>query len=146
MNCPRCQADLELEKHKGLDVDRCPGCKGIWLDHHELGHLEDSVVGPGFSKGTMWMRSFGSDLICPRCSEQMNWFRYRRFDMEIDHCPQEHGFWLDAGEERRIIDIMEERKSDLKRSVSAQQDWDKFLSNVGHTSFLDKIKRLFGGR
>ena len=146
MKCPRCQAELEVEKHKGIEVDRCPGCKGIWLDHHELGHLEDTVVEAGFAKGTMWMRSFGSDLSCPRCSESMSWFRYRRFDLEIDHCPQEHGFWLDAGEERRVLDIMEERKSDLKRSHSAQQDWDKFLSNVGRTSFMDKIKRLFGGR
>ena len=146
IKCPRCQATLELEKHKGLDVDRCPDCKGMWLDHHELGRLEDTVVETGFAKGTMWMRSFGSDLICPRCPEHLNWFRYRRFDLEIDHCPQEHGFWLDAGEERRILDIMEERKSDLKRSLSAQQQWDKFLSGVGHDSFFDKVKRFFGGR
>ena len=146
LKCPRCEANLELEKHKGLDVDRCPECKGMWLDHHELGHLEDTVVEAGFAKGTMWMRSFGSDLVCPRCSEHMNWFRYRRFDLEIDHCPQEHGFWLDAGEERRVLEIMEQRKSDLKRSVSAQQQWDKFLNGVGHDSFFDKVKRFFRGR
>ena len=145
MNCPRCQAELKLEKHKGLDVDRCTGCKGMWLDHHELGHLEDTVVEGDFAKGTMWMRSFGSDLACPRCSTNMNWFRYRRYDLEIDHCPQEHGFWLDSGEEQRVLEIMSQRKSDLKRSASAQEAWDKLLSGVGKQSFLDKVKRWFRG-
>ena len=145
MDCPRCKVELKQEQHRGIEVDRCPQCKGMWLDHHELGHLEDTVVETGVSKGTMWMRSFGSELTCPKCSTQMNWFRYRRYDLEIDHCPDEHGFWLDAGEEKRILEIMEERTRDLKRSSSAQQGWDKFLASIGRRSFLDKVKGWFRG-
>ena len=143
MDCPRCNVELKVENHRGIEVDRCPDCEGMWLDHHELGHLEDAVVGEGFAKGTMWMRSFGGDLPCPRCRESMNWFRYRRYDLEIDHCPHEHGFWLDSGEEKRVLEIMEQRKKDLKRSATAQQDWDKFLSNVGKKPLLEKVKDLF---
>ena len=143
MDCPRCQVELKEEQHRGIEVDRCPQCQGMWLDHHELGQLEDTVADTGMPKGTMWMRSFGSDLVCPRCSKQMNWFRYRRHDLEIDHCPDEHGCWLDSGEEKRIREILEERKSDLKRSSSAQHDWDKFLSNIGSKSLMDKVKGWF---
>ena len=143
MDCPRCNIELKDEHYKGMEIDRCSQCEGMWLNHHELGQLEDTVVEAKSSKGTMWMRSFGGDLACPRCQEKMNWFRYRRFDMEIDHCPAEHGFWLDSGEEKRVLEIMEERNKDLKRSSSAQEDWHKFLSNVGKRPFLDKVKDLF---
>lgn len=143
MDCPRCNVELKVERYRGLEIDRCPQCEGLWLDHHELGHLEDTVVDTGTSKGTMWMRSFGSDLTCPHCDQQMNWFRYRRYDLEIDHCPAEHGFWLDKGEEKRVLEIMEQRQKDLGRSATAQEDWHKFLSNVGKRSLWDKIKGMF---
>jgi uncharacterized protein len=36
MNCPVCDEKLrEVEKY-GVNVDICPGCKGVWLDRGEL--------------------------------------------------------------------------------------------------------------
>lgn len=36
MNCPVCDAPLRAINKYGVEVDICPGCKGIWLDRGEL--------------------------------------------------------------------------------------------------------------
>jgi hypothetical protein len=39
MKCPKCGADLVTESFHGVQVDRCPECGGVWLDHGELDQL-----------------------------------------------------------------------------------------------------------
>lgn len=145
MKCPRCNVTLKLEKYRGIEVDKCSGCEGMWLDHPELGELEDKVFDEGLVKGTMRFTSNSGDLLCPTCGKHMHWFRYRHYNLELDFCEEEHGFWLDKGEERRVLEIMEQRGKDLKRSASAEVEWNKFLSNINSKSFLDKVKDLFRG-
>ena len=36
MKCPKCGADLQEVDCKGVMVDRCDECNGLWLDHGEL--------------------------------------------------------------------------------------------------------------
>ena len=36
MKCPKCGSDLEEINYQGVMIDKCPGCKGIWLDQGEL--------------------------------------------------------------------------------------------------------------
>lgn len=37
MKCPRCpQADLVMGERKGIEIDYCSQCRGIWLDAGEL--------------------------------------------------------------------------------------------------------------
>ena len=50
-------------------------------------------------------------------------FNYRAFNLELDFCPNEHGFWLDSGEEKRVLEIMKQRVKDLKRSTDAEVEW-----------------------
>lgn len=45
MNCPICtKVDLLRSERFGLDVDRCPDCRGVWLDAHALDRLTDRLV------------------------------------------------------------------------------------------------------
>ena len=143
MKCPRCSVELKIDKHAGIEVDKCPQCDGLWLDHHEMDQLEDTVMDDDRTKGTMFFRSEGSDLLCPRCESHMQWFRYRHYDVELDYCEQEHGFWLDKGEEKKVVEIMGKRIKDLKRSASAEAEWGKFLSSLNNKSFTSKLKGLF---
>jgi Zn-finger nucleic acid-binding protein len=39
MNCPRCTRDLVEVDRDGITIDRCDGCRGIWLDRGELEKL-----------------------------------------------------------------------------------------------------------
>ena len=143
MNCPRCSTGLSTEKHRGIEIGRCSSCEGMWLDYHELDQLEDTVLDDDQMKGTTMFRSEGSDLLCPRCEGPMKWFRYRQYNLELDFCEAEHGFWLDKGEENRVREIMEQRIKNLKRSAGAEVEWSKFLSGFRSKSFVSKLKNLF---
>ena len=40
MVCPRCVASvLEERRRDGVEVDVCPKCQGVWLDHGEMAKL-----------------------------------------------------------------------------------------------------------
>lgn len=40
MKCPRCESVvLDEADRSGITVDRCPSCRGIWLDRGELEKL-----------------------------------------------------------------------------------------------------------
>lgn len=36
MQCPVCDTKLRPIERNGVEIDICPGCKGIWLDRGEL--------------------------------------------------------------------------------------------------------------
>ena len=147
MLCPRDGATLTIEKHQGIEVDRCPACNGRWLDHHELATLEATVAANEDERaGTVEYAKHASELDCPVCGKRMRAFNYRAYNLEIDTCEEEHGFWLDAGEEGQLRDVMEERVRGLARASSAEESWRKFLGRVGNRSVWDNIKRKLGGR
>ena len=132
MKCPRDETELIIEHHKGIEVDHCPMCNGRWLDHHELDELEATVAQEHERRALIEYAKRPSDLDCPVCGERMRAFNYRAYNLEIDTCHEEHGFWLDAGEEGRVADIMEERVKGLERSANAEEAWGKFLGNMGN--------------
>lgn len=143
MNCPRCNTALLVEDYKGIEIDRCSNCQGMWLDYHEVDQLEDVVLDEDEVKGTMMFRSFRGDLHCPQCQDPMQMFHYRGYDLELDYCPREHGFWLDPGEEKRVLELMEQRTKDLRRSASAEAEWSGLLKRLKSKSFADRMKGLF---
>ena len=36
MKCPSCNETLLMSEKKGIEIDYCPNCRGIWLDRGEL--------------------------------------------------------------------------------------------------------------
>lgn len=36
MNCPNCNTKLLISERKGIEIDYCPDCRGVWLDRGEL--------------------------------------------------------------------------------------------------------------
>jgi Zn-finger nucleic acid-binding protein len=36
MKCPHCNETLVVADRKGVAIDYCPNCKGVWLDKGEL--------------------------------------------------------------------------------------------------------------
>jgi len=52
MRCPKCGMQLVTINYKGIEIDRCTGCNGVWLDAGELeqvAELEHSTLGKFFS-------------------------------------------------------------------------------------------------
>jgi Zn-finger nucleic acid-binding protein len=143
MKCPRCKAELVVEDYQGIEVDRCPNNEGMWLDHGELDQLEDTVFDEDKLKGSLMLRSFEGKLECPKCGKSMQRFYYRAYNLELDFCEDGHGWWLDAGEERRVLELMEQRIKDLDRKTKAEAEWGDFLARLKSPSTFDKVKRLF---
>ena len=149
MQCPKDGTDLIEERMHGIEVDHCGTCNGRWLDHHELDELEATRADEDERRGTIRFADRESELSCPVCGEPMAAFNYRAYDLEIDTCRDEHGFWLDAGEEGRVRDIIDERVRELKRSASAEAAWGDFLKGLGSggggEGVWGSVRRFFGG-
>ncbi|MFQ5899592.1 MAG: zf-TFIIB domain-containing protein [Candidatus Methylomirabilia bacterium] len=145
MQCPRCKGNLRKMDSQGIEVDRCTSCEGLWLDYGELDQLEDRVLDDDHAKGTLMFRSRPGDLSCPRCQQPMRAFNYRAYNLELDFCESQHGWWLDPGEEKRVLELMEQQITGLARRASAEQEWARFLRNARSKPFLEKVKALFRG-
>ena len=139
MNCPRCGGELVIEMYQGIEVDKCIGCEGMWLDYEELDELEDKVFDADELKGTTIYRSFPSEMNCPKCDKQMKRFNYRFYDLELDYCDDQHGFWLDKGEETRILEVMEKEAKNMGRKLDLESKWPDTLRKL-------KSKRSFFSR
>ena len=131
MNCPRCHAALVVEQeYHGIEVDRCPSCEGRWLDHEELDLLEATVPStPEERRATIKYAERQSEMSCPQCGKTMTAFNYRAYNLELDAC-DEHGWWLDAGEEARVREVIQERVRGLARAASAEAAWGRFLGGL----------------
>jgi Zn-finger nucleic acid-binding protein len=70
-------------------------------------------------------------------------FNYRAYDMELDFCEQEHGFWLDDGEEQRVLELMKQRIKDLGRASKAEAQWADLLQSFKSKTLGKRIKGLF---
>ena len=47
MRCPKCGMQLVEIDYRGMKIDKCTECNGVWLDHGELeaiGNLDKSVI------------------------------------------------------------------------------------------------------
>ena len=128
MNCPRCSAALRTEFYEGVEVDRCAGCQGIWLDNQELKPILDrrEVI---FSEAEIAAvqgvneqvsredRSNTDGPPCPVCGALMNEYTYM-YDSGIvlDQCT-EHGVWFDAGELEKVQIVYEEGRRRLEQDI-----------------------------
>lgn len=111
-NCPVCSETMYIEKIEGEDIDRCPGCKGMYFDKGELEsisklvslftdiNLEEEEI------DTIPLFERERKLKCPDCGEPMT-----EQDVGggyvIDQCIGCEGIWLDFGE-LAAIKLLEE--------------------------------------
>ena len=106
MKCPKCETtSLEPHVFKGVEVDRCPQCRGIWFDKDEL---------PAFLGLTRReLRALQGGQIdeqlnrkqgrCPRDDTQLlRIYSPRNTEVVIDTCVTCSGLWLDDGELKKL--------------------------------------------
>jgi len=131
MNCPKCAEILTKKYYKGMmEVDYCPNCRGMWLDFDELDELEDVAFNEDNFKGSLVHRETDVAYQCPVCSLHLQEFQYRLYDLRLDYCAGRHGFWLDAGEDERVLEIMRTQHDRLKRKKDAESEWKTVLRGL----------------
>lgn len=143
MKCPDCNAELVQKKRDGVEMDVCPSCQGMWLSRQELAELEDEVFDFGDNeKGSLMLASTPSSRKCPQCGNSMRRFQYRFYDLEMDFCEQQHGYWLEANEDKRVLALMKAEEKNLGRTVLAEDRFAAHLQFLRSGSFLDRIRDL----
>ncbi len=144
MKCPQCNVDLTPAVRHRLKINTCPSCKGMWLEHPELEQLEDEVFDFGeHAKGTLVADLTATNHKCPECNTLLQRFRYRFYDLEMELCPNEHGYWLEESEDTRVLQIMKTEERDLKRKWRAEDQWAAMRRHMHSRSFLSKLRDLF---
>jgi Zn-finger nucleic acid-binding protein len=110
--CPRCAASLVRLRIGGVDTDVCEACGGLWLDRNELARFDRPDVAFGDAL-VAHLRQFPTALVDHsvrlRCPHHPRVVMLRRpysslVPVEIDHCPECGGIWLDADELDSIRD------------------------------------------
>jgi Zn-finger nucleic acid-binding protein len=143
MNCPKDQHPFKPDQVGHVAVNRCTACASIWLEYPALDRLENEVFPEEDLKGTLIYNEVSSDLKCPVCGEQMQTFDYRGWNLQIQVCPKLHGFFLDNGEENKVLQLMKQRFNALERDEVVEDKWASQLRRMGAPDFLTRLRELF---
>jgi len=110
MICPACDNPLTEFQVGTVKVDVCDGgCGGIWFDAFELRRVDDQFELAG--EPLMAVRRDARLVVdlqrkrdCPRCDgiKLKRHFYSAKKQVEVDHCPNCGGHWLDANELQKI--------------------------------------------
>jgi len=143
MNCPKCRTVLKRDEYQGIEIDKCPNCGGMWFDADELDDLEDQAFSVDNLKGSLIHYAVETNWPCPHCGKFLKKFQYRLYSLELEYCESGDGFWLDAGEAERVLEIMAQREKDMERKFKAEAEWRKTLDQFRRKSFWDRLRGLF---
>ena len=105
--CPKCHVGLFILHFKGIEVDFCERCRGIWLDHGELEELmkrtgaqpDDPLLRFQQQRGRV---PRGPKNLCPRCDRPLEEIGPGA-GLVLDRCPRGHGLWFDADELQQLL-------------------------------------------
>jgi uncharacterized protein len=142
MKCPRDGAELKAEIYQAnIEIDRCPGCTGVWLDKGELERIQQSAqrdytkeLGtPEDAVAEMLKRRdqpVGA-IACPKCGGETETREYAwSSQVLVDTCVDGCGMWLDAGELEQL-EVFFERQREKARNDPADTRlylWASLLS------------------
>ena len=122
MTCPKSESAMETVAFSTVEVDRCLGCGGLWLDALEADKLRamkgsEAIDNGDAKKGREYNKL--ENIPCPHCGVKM----LRMVDASQPHlwyesCPRCYGVYFDAGEFR---DFKEQTILDWFRDLFPRQ-------------------------
>ncbi|MEP4077113.1 zf-TFIIB domain-containing protein [Haloferula sp.] len=114
--CPGCEStleEIEFKTEPPIVIERCTECHGLFFNPGELeAFLESKVSEPLWLDGQRLQEianNFGYNhvveyLKCPMCEERMSHINFGgKSGVIMDRCGG-HGFWLQGGELRRLME------------------------------------------
>ncbi len=155
--CPRCTVELELHNYRGMEVDKCIQCEGIWLEPSgfsvltsEFDVYRDDSSNPNYLKPAMPQSE--NYLPCACCQKMMSRRNFKTISgVLIDSCLQ-HGIWLDKGELQHIRNFVASGGLDKAqdRELTKQElQLDALNDRVSDLELMEKmlnkynLKRIF---
>ncbi len=142
MKCPNCKdKNLARADYKGIQLDYCNNCQGIWFDRDELRQVKDKEdeflrwIDINLWEDYAKFKISKSGKICPSCETPLYTIKYDGFPIEIDLCNICHGIWLDRGEFDKIIGYLKEKVE--------KETLLNYLKDIGE-EFVDIFASLAG--
>ncbi|MCC7531095.1 MAG: Bax inhibitor-1 family protein [Candidatus Melainabacteria bacterium] len=98
--CPKCKSYMFPGRKKGVQIDCCSNCNGVWLDRGELATI--TQTGKDIPDAEP-MSKTQTNFSCPRCGSNLNEQPYAANNsLLIDSCTGCCGVYLDKGELEKI--------------------------------------------
>ena len=110
LTCVKCTSVLDKARVGDVEVDLCPSCGGLWLDHGEIerlgrGKAEDLTRLRSALTGTAAPDPVSETTTpCPACPGQL-----KEVDLgpvHIEYCGKCHGIFLDKGELDEAVQVV----------------------------------------
>ncbi|HNX69161.1 MAG TPA: zf-TFIIB domain-containing protein [Candidatus Omnitrophota bacterium] len=146
MDCPKCRKKLMTAVNDGNEVDFCPGCKGVWIDHFEEKRVLE-IKPDVFSMDELRRLRKYYVLLgkvepvryvpCPVCQNLMNrkiWGSYS--GVVVDTC-SDHGVWYDEGELQKVKEYIQLGGIEYEKMVKMDQGF-----NDVHSKLVNEVTRL----
>jgi Zn-finger nucleic acid-binding protein len=122
--CLKCTSVLDKTRIDEIEVDNCPACGGLWLDHGEIERLSRKMA----SELDRLRRVLGgrsgppgvpSDVqgSCPACQGEVK--EVALGNIRIDFCTRCRGLFLDRGEIDAAIDAVKDTKMSVAQIIAA---------------------------
>jgi Zn-finger nucleic acid-binding protein len=151
MLCPNCSSPLVKKVYKGVQVEECETCKGIFLDKKEFDKAKNNTDSDlswldfaAFALEDKNLAVKESLRTCPRCTHLMHAYEYAGSKVIINMCSDCKGIWLDHEEFNAIIHYLESLV--VKHpSVDYVEDIKRQLMEVvvGPKSEQEELRDLF---
>jgi len=113
MVCPECQHTLQQVDFRGVKIDECPHCRGLWFDRDELRRAKDRTdedlrwLDFDLFAGEAGDAATAKGPLCPRDSIKMGSIAYEASRVRVEKCSKCHGVWLSHGEFEKIVTHLE---------------------------------------
>lgn len=102
LTCVKCTSVLDKARVGDVEVDLCPSCGGLWLDHGEIerigrgkpadmDNLRKALTGSATPEAAS-----ETTTSCPACPGQLK--EVVLGPVHVDYCTKCHGVFLDKGE------------------------------------------------
>ncbi len=115
--CPNCDVFLEthlIDENRRLYIEQCKHCDGIFLDFGEMEEIMEKEIKKSERYDFKRLHEIKNNPLvrekevrykkCPECRKVMLRINYKgKSGVIIDRC-KEHGYWLDSGELRQIME------------------------------------------
>ena len=125
--CLKCTSVLDKTHIDEVEVDHCPACGGLWLDHGEIERLSRKMASDidrlrrllllGGDKGPPAVPSEVQGS-CPAC-QTAGMQEVALGKITIDFCPRCKGLFLDRGEIDAAIDAVKDTRMTVAQIVAA---------------------------
>ncbi len=123
--CPSCNLSMVELSVGSTDLEECRNCGGVWLDDKEidtlvkLAELPHNLLNryPTEERSKVYPRG---ERPCPVCEGGPTLVNVPYLDVPVEMCRTCHGFWLEHGVLRRVIQA---KRSPDRLSKAHQQEW-----------------------